>query len=292
MASIDQLIAMFTNAQNQSNAANQQRLDEILAMLDQQAGVNKGYLDQAGSLFADRIGLLEGMGETAKTDVRRASEEAKGAGDQSLMDRGLFNTTVLDSQRRRQDESTGRQVGAIDESVRGQKIGAMSDWAGFLSNRAGFEQGQTLDKAGVLERVSDIGPDQGAWANLIAQLAQSQGSSGGRTFSFGGINRPPGPPNPFGNASSGGGSSGGGLNYASSIYGRDQANPNDPFANQSVQDAQAGAQSAANQSPSDPNLPVVPYTTWFQNPNMRIQGQNVYDTRTGRLLGRKGEIGR
>lgn len=246
MATIDQLIQLFTNAQNQANQANQSRLDEIMR-------------------------LLEGQGESARTEARRMSAERMGAGDQSLMDRGLFNTTILDSQRRREGETLQRQLQSIGEQV-------------------------ALNRAGVLERVTDMGPDMGAWAQLISQLAMSQGqASGGRSYSFGGINRG------GGGADSGGGGGGGGA-YGGGGVGGGGRDPNDagvttytnprgqdPFANQSLEDLQAGAQ--ANQNSNNPdqgNLPVIPRTVWFQNPAYRIQGNFVYSAQTGALVGRKG----
>lgn len=240
MATIDQLIELFTNSQNQANTANQERLDTIM-------------------------GLLDNQGVSSKESAARNSAERTAAGDQSLMDRGLFNTTILDANRRREGENLDRQNTAIDESV-------------------------ALNKANLLERVSDIGPDSSAWLNLIQQLGLSQGSgSGGRSFSSS-VNRPTGPIDPFGNSGGGGGGGygGGGGGGSSGVQHFTNPNGNDPFANQSIQDAQAGAQGAANMQPGDPNLPVVPRYVWFDNPAYRIQGDYVYDARTGQLKGRKG----
>jgi len=244
MASVQDIINEWRNSQRESNEANQARLDEILK-------------------------LLEGQGESAKVDARRASAERTAAGDQSLMNRGLFNTTILDSQRRREGEGLTREINRISEDV-------------------------ALNKAGVLERVTDRGPDFGALMQLLSQLGQGAGGNQGRTYNFAGYNRPDGPINPFGSSASGGGSggyadtSGGVQTYGRG--GRQDGGAGNPFANQTIQDLQAGAQNAANQmTEADPNLPVVPRSAWFQNPRMRIQGEFVYDVNSGRLLGRKGD---
>ena len=210
MATIDQLINMFTTAQNQANTANQERLDQIM-------------------------GLLEGQGESSKNEARRMSAERTAGGDQSLMDRGLFNTTILDSQRRREGETLGRQLAGIDEAV-------------------------ALNRAGVLERVSDVGPDMGAWASLISQLAMNQGGQG-KTHNFGGINRLPGWSHQQGGGGGGGGRSGGGGGGggmgggATTYYGSDNPSPNniDPFANQSLADLQQNAQQNQGGNQTGPN---------------------------------------
>ncbi len=258
MASVQDIINEWRRSQEQANSANQERLDMIL-------------------------GLLEGQGKSAIEGAQRASAERTAAGDQSLMDRGLFNTTILDSQRRREGEGLTREINRINEDV-------------------------ALNKAGVLERVTDRGPDFGALMQLLSQLGQGSGG-GGRTYNFAGYNRPDGPINPFGSSASGGGgggyadtsggvrsygrgglqSGGGGPSYGSSGGSGGSGGGFNPFDTQSIQDLQASAQAAANQmSESDPNLPVIPRTTWFQNPNMRIQGNFVYNANTGQLLGTKG----
>lgn len=244
MSSYQDIINEWRNAQDTANAANQERLDTIL-------------------------GLLEGQGETARTDARRASAERTAGGDQSLMDRGLFNTTILDAQRRREGEGLAREENRIGENV-------------------------ALQKAGVLERVTDSGPNFESLLSLLSQFGQGQGGQGGGGFSFGGINRPEGPIDPFGrggNAIGGGGGGGGGG--GSGVY--SVTNPGagyDPFSGQSVADLQQSAQDTANQySESDPNLPVIPAATWFQNPGVRVQGEFVYNVNSGQLMGRKGPIG-
>lgn len=244
MATIDSLLDEWRQGNTDANTANQQRLDEILA-------------------------LLQGQGESAIAETRRSGAEQTAAGDQSLMDRGLFNTTILDSQRRRQSEATDREVNRIGENV-------------------------ALNKAGVLERVTDSGPDFGALLQLAMQLGQGQGGAGGQSFSFGGVNRPDGPINPFGSGGGGvGGGGGGGGGGGSNVYSVTNSGGgggNDPFASQSIEDLQAGAQGSAGNtlSEGDANLPTIPRTVWFMNDNVRVSGDYVYHASNGSLLGRKG----
>lgn len=239
MATIDSLLNEWRQGNSDANAANQARLDEIM-------------------------GLLTGQGESAIAETKRVGAERTAAGDQSLIDRGLFNTTILDSTRRREGEATNREVNRIGESV-------------------------ALNKAGVLERVHDQGPDFGALLQLAMQMGQGQGAGGGRTSSFGGINMPQGPINPFGMTSGGGGGGGGGTGGGGVQTFTNPGAGYDPYANQGIEDLQAGAQAGQNQlGEDDPNLPTIPRTTWFQNPGYRIQGNFVYNAQTGQLVGRKG----
>lgn len=235
MATVDQILNEWRNAQNQSNAANQERLDQIM-------------------------GLLEGQGQSAIEQAQRDSQERLAAGDQSLMDRGLFNTTILDANRRREGEATTREINRINEDV-------------------------ALNKAGVLERVTDTGPDFNALLSLLGQLGQGQGAGGGgRSFNFAGINRPEGPINPIGSSGTGAGGGGGGGSSGSGVQTFTNPNGGNPFENQSLE-LPGGA--GGGQQGED-SLPTIPRTVWFQNPGYRVRGDYVYNARTGQLVGRRG----
>lgn len=217
MPTVQEIINEWRSGRDAANQANQQRLDDIL-------------------------GLLQGQGESAKDEARRASGERTAGGDQSLMDRGLFNTTILDANRRREGEAVTRETNRIDENV-------------------------ALNKAGVLERVTDTGPDDQAFMNLLMTLGQSQGQ-GGRSHNFAGINRPGGSSSGGGggNGSGGGGRGSGGGGGGSgpggtdannagvvSFSGSQNRNPNDPFANQSLGQLQQNAQQTAGGNAMGPN---------------------------------------
>lgn len=240
MTSVQDILNELRSGTDSANAANQARLDEIL-------------------------NLLTGTGESAKVEAGRASAERTAGGDQSLMNRGLFNTTILDSQRRREGEGLTREINNIDTNV-------------------------ALQKAGVLERVTDQGPDMNTIMALLSQLGQGQGGQSGGGFNFGGINRLSGNINDsFGGSVGGGGGSGGGGSNVQTITNPNAGGGDDPFSGQSIQDLQSGAQeSAGNRSESDSDLPVIPRTTWFQSRHMRVSGDFVYNINTGQLLGRKG----
>ena len=118
------LMRYFVDAQNAANQANDER-------------------------YRGAIGLTAGMGEDSRTRIRRDANEARAQGQQSLINRGLFNTSVLDAQNRRIDEARDRSLTAVDESV---------------ADRV----------AGIMERRTDQAPSM----DLLAQLAM-QGQQGG-----------------------------------------------------------------------------------------------------------------
>jgi len=257
MPTLDDYLDEIRKAREDANSANEKRYTDILEILKRSREGTGGRLDEADQILRDRVSqveeLLRSSGRGAKREATRRSAERSAASDQSLMDRGLFNSTVLDANRRREGETLGREVDDIEERVSGQRAGALSqllgDLAGFQSDRAGFERGETLDETGVMERRSDLGPDMGAFLNLLNQLGQSQGGTGGRTFNFAGINKPGGPIDPFGNRPSGSGSSGGSAGSGSSsgsgvgfIAGQGNTNEQqDPFANQKFATNESGA---------------------------------------------------
>jgi len=124
-------VQLFVDAMNNANSANEQR-------------------------YQQSIGLLAGQGQASKSDALRQRNEGFGQDTQSLIDRGLGNTTVLDSSRRRRDEDLQRANQRIDESVADRISGAV-------------------------ERRTDQAPDYGLLTSLLQQqssaTAQNQAQS-------------------------------------------------------------------------------------------------------------------
>lgn len=159
---------------------------------DQQAAANSAN----ESRYQGILGTLRGQGQASKLDVQRAGAEERGGIEQSMINRGLYSSTVMDALKNRSRESEGRQSAAIDESV---------------ADRT----------AGVMERRTDQGPNLGLFASLLQNAAsgyglQSGGAAGAgsvpRGGAFAGVN-----PSRFSTsgAGGGGGSGGGGYNLSS-----------------------------------------------------------------------------
>ena len=206
MATLEELIQGFQEEQTAANEANEGRYAQLLGLLEERRSTAAAQLNTTGQFLQERIGkisgLLESSGRAAKRDATRRSAESKAGGTQSLIDRGLFNTTVLDAMQRREGEGLGRELEDINERVSTQRAGAemqtSGDLARFMQSRTGIEAGLTGDKAGAIERRTDLGPNLAQYANLFAQYGQGVGSTqiGKSTFVRG--------------ARTGGGSGGGG----------------------------------------------------------------------------------
>lgn len=184
MATIDELIQGLQEDRESANQANEGRYQQILGLLEERRRTAANQLNRTGQFLYDRIGrvsdLLSESGRGAKRDARRRSAE-RGAGNvQGLIDRGLFNSTVLNALQRREGEQLGRELEDVDERVATQRAGTemetTGDLARFMQDRVAMEAGLTGDKAGAIERRSDVGPDIGQYANLIAQYGQARGS--------------------------------------------------------------------------------------------------------------------
>lgn len=118
-----------------ANAANELRYKQIVGTSDPATGAFTG-------------GLLENLGNTQRSDNAIRYTQARAGADQSLISRGLGNTTIRDSVQRGLLSDESRAAGAITESVANAR-------------------------AGVVERRNDIGPDVGTFANLLRDAASA-----------------------------------------------------------------------------------------------------------------------
>lgn len=121
--SIYQTIAGI-HAQNQANRANKQRYQMIM-------------------------NLLRNQGDASKADIAQGAKDERGTIAQSLVGRGLYNTSVLDSMNNQSLASEARSKARVDQDTASQL-------------------------AGVTERVTDAAPQQnfGQYAQLGMSSAQ------------------------------------------------------------------------------------------------------------------------
>lgn len=188
---INQFLQMYQQQQDKANAANEKRYQDILGTI--------------GSGRKEEMGLLEGMGTASKNKAFLDTRENIGGDTQSLIDRGLFNTTVLDSMKRNRQTDLQNTYQSIDESTRSAKANAVRGYTEMLS--------------GAQERRTDQGPNLGMLAQLLQGIGQGAGmqagygagGGGGRSNSVIG-GHPTGTPggNNFFAGVGGGGSGGGG----------------------------------------------------------------------------------
>lgn len=139
------LLSQYQQSYNQARQANESRYSQIL----------QGYDDR----YSRGMANLEGLGQTEALDINRRYTQMGASEQQGLVGRGLGNTTVANSVARGVESDRTRQLGALNERVRAQRLG--------------LDAGLSQDKLAFMERRTDAYPD----ANLLAQLASQYGAS-------------------------------------------------------------------------------------------------------------------
>ncbi len=165
--SLDAIMKQITDAQKKANAANLERYQQLLSVID-----TLGKQVGAEGTFGQAEQLLSQVGQAAQTRIGEQATRAQATTEQGLISRGLGSTTIRQSAQRgiRADEERARQE--AEERTAGQK-------AGLLTQRAGLETQIGGMKAGVMERRTDAGPDLGMYASLIQSAGLGGGGLGG-----------------------------------------------------------------------------------------------------------------
>jgi len=138
----------------QARAANEGRYAEQRKVLDQ------GY--DAAEQF------LSGAGTTQKQDNQVMFDQQLGGQQQSLTDRGLYNSTLLDVLTTRNREALARANNAVDQNVAQAR-------AGLAERRAGAVSGAISDRMDEYPQVDQyLGLVQQASAEKAAERARQQ----------------------------------------------------------------------------------------------------------------------
>jgi hypothetical protein len=139
MASFDELMAKFEESSAAARTATDKRLAQATAIYDE---IINRY--QPGGVFEER-----GLAQLAKQKTADVGGEM-----QQLISSGLYGTTTTAGVGRRWEESVGEPGRMTLEDIMMQRL----------------SQAQ-VGKAGMLERVEDVGPDAGLYAQLMSQAA-------------------------------------------------------------------------------------------------------------------------
>lgn len=166
------------------NLGLQSYIDQYQGQQDKANAANQGR-------YKHLLGVARKGGSGDRKLIRRDFADNWGNAQQSAIGRGLFNTSFLDSARNRNLES---QDVALNQS----------------------RQNQRGEVMGIMERRTDQQPNASLLTSLLQGAAQGFGqqqgqNSGGRGYSFGGINMPTQPltgDSIFGNMGGGGGGGG------------------------------------------------------------------------------------
>jgi hypothetical protein len=143
MTPLGTLAGAYQSAQDEARAANEERYKNILA----------GYDDR----WNRAMGQLEGVGNQQREDMNRRYDNNKGEIAQSLVARGMSNSTVKDN------------IEAGNERERNQASNRLEE--ALTRERLGYDTGLQGDLLQFMERRNDTYPD----LNQLLQLAQMMG---------------------------------------------------------------------------------------------------------------------
>jgi hypothetical protein len=104
--------------------------------------------------YQDILGLYGNLGQAGMTRIGQAEQQGQAKATQDLTSRGLGNTTVT--------SAVSRGIASDAELA-----------------RQSLQEGVAQQKAGVMERRTDQGPDMGMYANLLQQASQAGGQNQG-----------------------------------------------------------------------------------------------------------------
>lgn len=140
---------LYRNDRDLLNALYNARTANVMQQLGQErAGIEGGYQER----LQRNLGYLEDMGQRARREIQERSAADQARATQGLINRGLFNTTVMDTvgrgireeeQQRMLDleEMLNRRRVDIDAALSGDLLGARGQWAGrgldFLQSLTG-----------------------------------------------------------------------------------------------------------------------------------------------------------
>lgn len=164
-----------------------------LLQSSQQAGDNlqAGYQQR----YNTAIGNLAGLGDSELADVDRSYKEMGASQQQSLVDRGLANSTVVDADQRGNERDRQVARNRVNESIRQQRLGVESQLSGdtlaaqgrqqgnqqslqmqllqALSQRQGLDAQLSGDKLNFMERRTDTYPSLDQYSDLMLKLGNS-----------------------------------------------------------------------------------------------------------------------
>jgi hypothetical protein len=171
--SIGGIIGSVQGQMDKANAANEQRYGQLLGLADADKSERTGTLS---SLYNEIFGLANGLSDAGNKREADLTHSQLAQMQQSVIGRGLNNTTIKDSLRRGiLDDSALRQKEIADTRAQ-QMMGLKGNYAQLLTSLLGDVN---TNKMGIIERRTDQQPDLGLYAQLLSQAGAMQGGRGG-----------------------------------------------------------------------------------------------------------------
>lgn len=185
-----------TNAQNDlnaANAANNARYNQALGVnangqQSQQIALDANYGNIYNAISANQsaeLAALASAGTTAHAQEDRRLSSAQGKTASGLAGRGLYNSTILDSEERGNATDSALVQNQISESADQQRlgvytangqqmVGALGDYAHAETSAQQYGQSQLEN---ILESKTDQGPNTGQLFNLLSQPGALSGAA-------------------------------------------------------------------------------------------------------------------
>jgi hypothetical protein len=153
---VQDVISQYQDALNKSNAANERRYQDILA--------------GKWALLQKQLADMQGLGQQEITDTNLGFDAQKADVLQSMVDRGLSNTTVQNTMQSGVDERRQHEINRINERLKREQIE--------------LERGLQNDMMGFMERKTENGPDLSQMLALLQAFGASGGGGGGGASSL------------------------------------------------------------------------------------------------------------
>lgn len=109
------------------------------------------------------LGLIDNYGGSSRADITAANTKQQGDAMQSMISRGLGNTTVLDSAKRGLNDDLARQNLQLDDQLAAMR----ANYRNMFSQQ---NTGLALNQAGFLERMTGQYPNAGLYGQLASQF--------------------------------------------------------------------------------------------------------------------------
>lgn len=136
------LASKLTSAYDEAKATNEARYAEILA----------GYKDR----YSQAEQGLEGLGQSAKSDIQRRYAVENSRAMQQLLNSGLLTTTVAPAVSRQITAQETRDIADLNERLRRERLGLLTQLSG--------------EKLSFMERREDTYPQLASYYELLRKL--------------------------------------------------------------------------------------------------------------------------
>lgn len=191
-------LGAYRDAYEAAKAANESRYNQILAGYNNLAAVQSANIAGYKDYYRQIKEALANVGDSQRIQLGQEFARRGGQAQQSLVDRGLGNTTVLDAATRGVGYDQAIANIALMDALSREKADYTSREAEGVARERQYYNKILGDQLGFMERRTDAYPDIGPYLALAQAANGYAGAPGGGGFVSGGMG-------------GGGGARGGGL---------------------------------------------------------------------------------